>query len=93
MGVCLSDRSGALGDISITWWEAIWDRFKAKIREAIKRVGASRPEQTLMAVLSVDKSDEKASVVKQFCHLQQWVYMALRWVWDTQSMRFTRSSH
>ena len=91
LGGGFTDRSGGLGDISIAWWEAIWDSLKAKIREAIKIVGAFRPEQTLVVVLSVDKSDEKASVVKQFCHLQQWVYMALRWVWDAHSMRFIRS--
>ena len=62
-----TERGDVLGGVSITWWEAIWDGLKAKVREAIKRVGASGPEQTLMVVLGVDKRDEKAFVVKQFC--------------------------
>ncbi len=64
------ERSHVLDEINITWWEAIWDRLKTKIWDAIKIVGALRPEQMLVVVLSVDKSDEKTSVVKQFCYLQ-----------------------
>ena len=92
LGDGITDWSHVLDEISITWWEAIWDRLKTKIWDAIKIVGALRPEQTPVVVLSVDKSDEKTSVVKQFCYLQWWVYMALRWIWDAHSMWFIRSS-
>lgn len=64
-----TERRDVLGGISITWWEAIWDGLKPKVREAIERVGASGPEQTHMVVFGVDKGDEKASAVKYFCQL------------------------
>ena len=61
-----TERGDVLGGISIAEWEAIWDGLISKVREAVKRVGAPRPQQTLMVVFGVDKSDEKASVVKYF---------------------------
>ena len=61
-----TERGDVLGGMSIAGWETIWDGLKSKVREAVKRVGAPRPLQTLMVVFGVDKSDEKASVVKYF---------------------------
>lgn len=59
-----TERRDVLGGISIAWWEAVRDGLKQKVREAIQRVGASGPEQTLMVVFGVDEGDEEASVVK-----------------------------
>jgi hypothetical protein len=54
--------------------------------EAVERVGTSGFEDAFMIELSVDKCDMKASVVKDFGHLEHGVYVALSWEGDTNCM-------
>ncbi|KAK7824690.1 7-deoxyloganetin glucosyltransferase [Quercus suber] len=39
-----SNSDDVLADICVHWWESIGNGFEVKVRQAIKRVGTSRPE-------------------------------------------------
>lgn len=79
--------------IGIRRWESVRDGFKSEGGKAVEGGGAPGFQEALVVELCIYKGYVKAPAVKEFCYMEDWGYVALSWVWNTDCVRLTALSY